>query len=51
MYEWIFRRLLIGPTWLRVIEAIAICAGLIYLCLEYVYPFLQDYFHLAEATV
>lgn len=51
MYGWIFRNLLIGPTWLRVIEALAIFVGVTYLCFEYVYPFVQDYFHLAEATV
>lgn len=51
MYSWIFRHLLIGPTWLRVLESLAIFLGLTYLCFEYVYPWAQEYFHLAETTV
>lgn len=51
MYRWIFRNVLFGPTWLRVIEALAIILGLTYVCFEYVYPWLQDYFQLAESTV
>lgn len=51
MYGWIFRKVLIGPTWLRVIEALAIICGLVYLCFEYVYPWAQEYFNLAEAAV
>lgn len=51
MYSWIFRKVLPGPTWLKVLQSIAIVAATIYVCFEYVYPWAQVYFRLAESTV
>lgn len=51
MYSWIFRKLILGPIWLKLIQTLIILAGLTYLCFEYVYPWIQEYFELAENTV
>lgn len=37
MYSWIFRHLP-GPTWLKVIWAALLIAGVVYLLFEFVYP-------------
>ena len=43
MYRWFFRHVLVGPTWLRLIEALALIAVIFYLLLLYVYPVLDEY--------
>lgn len=50
MYGWIFRHLP-GPTWLKVIWSILIIGVIVYLLLEYGFPWVQDTFDLVDNTV
>ena len=50
MYGCIFRHLP-GPTWLKVIWSILIIGVIVYLLLEYGFPWVQDTFDLVDNTV
>lgn len=51
MYGWIWRHLP-GPTWLKVIEALALTAAVVLLLFEVVFPWANETFNLSgEATV
>lgn len=43
MYGWIFRHLP-GPTWLKVIWALLLIAGVVYVLFEWVYPWFNSEF-------
>ncbi|MDO4898140.1 MAG: hypothetical protein Q3965_02425 [Rothia sp. (in: high G+C Gram-positive bacteria)] len=42
MYGWIFRHLP-GPLWLRIMVALALILLVIYLLVEYAFPYLAEY--------
>ena len=42
MYAWIFRHLP-GPLWFRILLAIALILGAVYILMEYVFPNLEQY--------
>lgn len=50
MYGFIWR-MLPGPTWLKVIEAIALVAIIIWLLFEYAFPWIMDNTNFGENTV
>lgn len=44
-------RMLPGPTWLKVLEALALIFGVVYLLFEYAYPWVMENTHLVDNTV
>ncbi|WP_170299641.1 hypothetical protein [Boudabousia tangfeifanii] len=51
MYSWIFRRVLVGPAWLRVIEALFLIYVTVLVLFMWVYPWANEYFKLTGNTV
>ena len=50
MYAWLFRQLP-GPFWLRILLSAAILAGVLFLLVDFVFPWLADVTNLTDATV
>lgn len=50
MYGWIFR-IIPGPTWFKVLLAIAAFLGITWLLFEYGFPWVTEHFHLNDANV
>lgn len=42
MYAWIFRHLP-GPLWVRIIISLLLIAATVYLLMEYVFPYFEEY--------
>lgn len=43
MYSFIFRKLLVGPKWLKVIEALVLAAGIVFILFNYAFPAIAPY--------
>lgn len=43
MYSFIFRKLLIGPKWLKIIEALVLAAGVVFVLFSYIFPAIAPY--------
>ena len=50
MYAWLFRQLP-GPLWLRILLSAAILAGVLFLLVDSVFPWLAEVTNLTDATV
>ena len=46
MYGFIWRHLP-GPAWLKAIEALILLAGIVYLLMQYVFPWANETWHLS----
>ncbi|WP_198928905.1 hypothetical protein [Boudabousia liubingyangii] len=51
MYSWFFRKVLPGPTWLRIIESLFLIYMITLVLFLWVYPWVNDYFKLQGNTV
>ncbi|WP_300344042.1 hypothetical protein [Nesterenkonia sp.] len=51
MYAWFFNEVLPGPLWLRIILALLIVAGIVFLLMEYAFPWLSEYSPLGDVTL
>ncbi len=50
MYSWIFNHLP-GPVWLKVVESLALIAGIVYVLFRWVFPWAQVFFGLGASDV
>ena len=50
MYVWLFQHLP-GPLWLRILLSAALLAGVLFLLVDVVFPWLADLTNLTDATV
>ena len=50
MYVWLFQHLP-GPLWLRILISAALLAGVLFLLVDVVFPWLADLTNLTDATV
>lgn len=50
MYVWLFRQLP-GPLWLRILLSALLLAGVLFVLVEVVFPWLADVTNLTDATV
>lgn len=51
MYAWFFNAVLPGPVWLRIMLALLLAAGIVYLLMEFVFPWLSIYSPLGDVTL
>ncbi len=50
MYAWLFRQLP-GPLWVRILLSTAILAGVLFMLVEFVFPWIADMTNLTDSTV
>ena len=50
MYVWLFRQLP-GPLWLRIVLSVLLLAGVLFLLVEFLFPWLSEATHLTDVTV
>lgn len=50
MYAYVFNELLPGPLWVRIILALLLAAGVLWVLMEVVFPWLSQYSPLGDVT-
>ncbi|WP_166429860.1 hypothetical protein [Nesterenkonia sphaerica] len=51
MYAWLFRRVLPGPLWFRILTSVVLLAAAVYGLMQFVFPVLSEYSPLGEVTL
>lgn len=51
MYAWFFNHVLPGPLWVRIILALLLVAGIVFLLMEFAFPRLSQYSPFNDSTL
>ncbi|GGE57999.1 hypothetical protein [Nesterenkonia cremea] len=51
MYAWFFNTVLPGPLWFRIILALLLAAGIVFLLMEFAFPWLSQFSPFNDSTL